>query len=355
MENVQLWGALARAESEIAAYRARLMKLESDFFAMKAHHDAAVDGSAVANTAPQTTRKGRNKRAAVTSSALPSSDNVQPRARGRKATACKTSTHEEKERNDGEEKESKPEEKEKVNTPLSMVMPSIPAPEEEQEKVVPVFTNGNDFDLDKNKSRLSSNFPTGVMCHNHVFSNDTDNLQYNTINQINTFGTSLTVKERKENGIEHAAEKKTPLIGSTQNLNFIESKASESGEEGSASFRCVNINNRVNGWPVAPPAGDGVRNLMLEGRMHTFYEHGNATRSDPMRAGKILSPWGYVCDDASEEQDDVVPSGKEEEDEEMDEDADSALDEARRQKGESILRLDSTSGLSKGLTSVNRW
>ncbi|KAH9301177.1 hypothetical protein KI387_012760, partial [Taxus chinensis] len=344
MENVQLWGALARAESEIAAYRGRLMKLESDLFAMKAHHDAAVDGSAVANTAPQTARKGRNKRATVvTASALPSSDNVQPRSRGRKVTTYKTVT-EEKEKNDGEEKESKYEVKEKVST-LTIVPQGIPAPEEEQVKVAAVLLNGNDFELDKNKSRITSDFPTAVICHNHAFSSDTDNVQYGTVSQISTFGTSLPVTGRKENGNEHAAERKGPLIGSTPNLNFMESKASESGEDGSASYR--GVSNRVNGWAAAATAGDGVRNLMLEGRMHTFYDHGNSMRSDPVRSGKLLSPWGYVCEDASEEQDDVVPSGKEEDDEEMEEDADSALNGVRRQKGESILRLDSTSGIPK--------
>ncbi|GLJ30539.1 hypothetical protein SUGI_0604570 [Cryptomeria japonica] len=353
MENVQLWSALARAESEIAAYRGRLMKLESDLFAVKAHHDAAVEGSPVVNTVPQNARKGRNKRATVvTTSALPSSDNVQPRSRGRKVAAYKM-VIEEKEKNDGDEKESKLEEKEKINAPVTVAPQSIPAPEEEREKVAPVLINANDFELEKNKSRLSSDFPTAVICPNHVFSSDTDNLQYNTINQMSTFGTSLPLTGRKENGNEHPTERKSPLVGSTQNLNFMESKASESGEDGSASYRSVN--NRVNGWPAPPPAGDSVRNMMLEGRMHTFYDHGTTMRSDQVRSGKLLSPWGYVCEDASEEQDDVVPSGKEEDDEEMDEDADSALDEVRRQKGENILRLDSTSGIPKSLTPMNRW
>eukprot|EP01018_Ginkgo_biloba_P002000 Gb_34768 [translate_table: standard] len=355
MENVQLWGALARAEADIAAYRGRLMKLEADLFAMKTHHDAAVDGSAGATNAPQTARKGRNKKATIiTTSALNSADNIQHRSRGRKITACKMAV-EGKEKHDSEkEKETKAEEKDKVSTPVPVGPTNLAAPEEEQEKVPPMFPNGSDFELDKNKSRLTSDFQTTVICHSHVFPNDADNLQYSSINQIGTFGTPLPVAERKENGNEHAMDRKGSFVGPTQNLNnFIENKASESGEEGSASYR--GANNRVNGWSSAAPSGDGVRNMMLDTRLHTFYDHGNVMRSDTMRGAKILSPWGYVGEDASEEQDDVVPSGKEEEDEEMDEDADSALDEVRRPKVEGILRLESASGISKGLTQMNRW
>lgn len=355
MENVQLWCALARVESEIAAYRARFMKLESDVFALKAHHDAAVDSSAIANTATQNARKGRNKRAIGVTTTLPSSDNFQPRSRGRKVTTCRIVT-EDKEKNDSEkDKESKPKEKDKVSTPvITMHPPNLPVAEEEQDKVQPVFANGSEFELDKNKSRLNSDFSTAAVCHNHVFTNDADNIQYSTINQISAFGAPLPATERKENGNEHTTERKGPLSGLPQNLNnFLENKISESGEESSASYR--GMNNRVNGWSSAAPAGDGVRNMVLESRMHPFYDHGHVMRSDTMRGGKMLSAWGYVCEDASEEQDDVVPSGKEEEDEEIEEEGDSTLDEGRRPKGEGILRLNSASGIPKGLTQMNRW
>ncbi|KAH9311097.1 hypothetical protein KI387_026132, partial [Taxus chinensis] len=232
VENVQLWSVLAREKSEIAAYRGRLMKLESNLFVMKSHHDAVVDNSVVANTTAHTARKGRNKRATVvTACALPSSKNIQPRSWGRKVTTYKTVT-EEKEKNNGEEKKSKYEGKEKVSTALTIVPQGIPTPKEEQEKVAAVLINSNDFELDKNKYRITSDLPT----------------------VISTFGTSLPVTGRKENGNEHAAERKGPLIGSTPNLNFMESKASESSEDGSASYR--GVSNRVNGWVATATARD---------------------------------------------------------------------------------------------------
>ncbi|KAH9291149.1 hypothetical protein KI387_043661, partial [Taxus chinensis] len=106
---------------------------------------------------------------------------------------------------------------------------------------------------------------------------------------------------RKENGNEHAAERRGPFIGCTLNLNFMESKASESSEDGPTSYR--GMSNRVNGWAVVATARDDVSKLMLEGRTLTFYDHGNSMRFNPMRLGKLLSCWGYVCEDASEEKD----------------------------------------------------
>ncbi len=75
--------------------------------------------------------------------------------------------------------------------------PNLLVPKEEQDKVQPMFTNRSEFELDKNKFKLNSYFATVDVCHNHVFTNDVDNIKYSTINQIIYFGGPVPAKQRK--------------------------------------------------------------------------------------------------------------------------------------------------------------
>ena len=91
---------------------------------------------------------------------LPSSDNFQPRSWGRNVTTCRMVTEENKKNENEKDKEIKHKEKDKVSTPIIIMHPpNIPIVEEEQDKVKPMFTNGSEFELNKNKSRLKFRFP----------------------------------------------------------------------------------------------------------------------------------------------------------------------------------------------------
>ncbi|ERN14216.1 hypothetical protein AMTRI_Chr13g90150 [Amborella trichopoda] len=317
-ENVHLWTALRRLETEIASYRVKITKLESMLQSLKPQQDAGIEGSTL-----QTTRKGRTKRStAPMANTLNSPENIQPRPRGRRP---KGPAEAKEQLNPEKEISHKADDREQAFSPI--------AQQESEQKIPMILTNGGGFELNgSNKPIPSLDFQNMVSYQNQVN-------QETVGNQISAFVTKPTSEMP---GKRNTDEQKSLFFMPGQVV-----KGAESSDHASMSFR--GVGNGVHGWPQAMMQSENCARNIMDMRSHLFYDHGNALR----QGNKVLSGWSCV---GEEDQDDAEQSRKEDgDDEEMEDDSSSAVDEMSKPKVEGSLGLDSRAQIAKGLTQLNRW
>ncbi|RWR77909.1 pollen-specific leucine-rich repeat extensin-like protein 2 isoform X1 [Cinnamomum micranthum f. kanehirae] len=325
-ENVHLRTALSRMEAEIAAHRSRLMWLEAEVSSLKAHRDSVMEGSVGAATvlSVQTSKRGRPKRAIASSSTavLPFSDDLQPKARRRKTTlSCKVEPetkglNSNKESLKQEEDGMKP-----TNQMLGIGTISIQAKDDIK---ISTCIDGSVSETDGSKLKLSTDIPSQSTLQNLA--------HLSPVIQISGSRRNCSL-ESKASGKEE--NRKTAFSIPTQ-------PAKETNSKGTSALQ-------TQMWNSNTLSNDCRRNMLDIRRSHAFYDDTNIVR----HGAKVFSGWSFVNEDASEEHEDLMGSGKDEG--EMEEDTSSAADEMSQAKAEDNLGTGPSTMISKGLPQMNRW
>lgn len=302
-ENVQLWVVIGQLQSEIADYKSRIMKLEGEVPSLKQAVEEPtthVTGTAVSR---QPSKRGRPKRSAASVDALPSPDQTQPRVRGRRSAQCKVQT----------EARAHMFEKvvlKKVENKETLCNPTT-ATQQEDEKISNVITN-NSGDMGVNGRNIM--IPP---FHNQV---------HQEIPGIQRCGAGLNSSlEMESNGDE---------IGDPDIAFSVLSQQAKGVTDKGALATCLEArNNRNLGWAstiTSEESGRNVLNMSSQG----FYDNGSVIR----QGGKVIPAWSFVNEeDASEELEEaVVTSAKDDNDEDMGDDASSGGEEIARTKGEGL-------------------
>ncbi|KAL6012787.1 hypothetical protein ACLOJK_003276 [Asimina triloba] len=317
-ENVYLRTAIGRAEAELATCRNRLAKLEADVSCLKAQRDPAADGSAGAAAVipAQTAKRGRPKRPIASVSSLPFTDDLQPKPRGRKPTSSKAESEakgliSEKENANKEEGTSKA-----CQTMLGIGQMSNQG--EDDGKISTNCTNGCTSDLNGSEPKLSPDIQTIPTFPNKV--------HYCPRVKITPVSLTPAVGMKCQNGKEE----------SWKPSSSIPSQCPKGPD-------AVGTGNENQGWHS---------NILTDDiRSHCFFDSTSIIKQE----GKMFNGWSFVNQDALEDQDDMVGSGKDD-DEIDDDDLSSAADEMSQAKTEGSLPIDpSAVPSSNALPQVNRW
>ncbi|XXG56781.1 hypothetical protein AAC387_Pa03g4110 [Persea americana] len=325
-ENVHLRTALSHMEAEIAAHRSRLMWLEAEVSSLKAHRDSVMVGSMGAATvlSVQTSKRGRPKRTIASSSptVLPFSDDLQPKARRRKTMlSCKVEPepkglNSNKESLKQEEHGLKP-----ANQMLGIGTISIQAKDD-----IKISTCMDDSVSETNgsKLKLSTDIPSPSTLQNQT--------HLSPMIQISGSRRNSSL-ESKASGKEE--NRKTAFSIPPQ-------PAKETNSKGASALQ-------TQMWNSNTLSNACRRNMLDIRRSHAFYDDTNIVR----HGTKVFSGWSFVNEDASEEHEDLMGSGKDEG--EMEEDTSSAADEMSQAKAEDNLGTEPSTMISKGLPQMNRW
>lgn len=325
-ENVHLRTALSRMEAEIAAHRSRLMWLEAEVSSLKAHRDSVMEGSVGAATvlSVQTSKRGRPKRAIASSSTtvLPFSDDLQPKARRRKTTSSCKVEPETKGLNSNKESLKQEEDGMKpTNQMLGIGTISIQAKDDVK---ISTYIDGSVSETNGSKLKLSTDIPSPSTLQNQA--------HLSPVIQISGSRRNCSL-ESKASGKEE--NRKTAFSIPPQS-------AKETNSKGASALQ-------TQMWNSKTLSNDCRRNMLDIRRSHPFYDDTNTVR----HGAKVFSGWSFVNEDASEEHDDLMGSGKDEG--EMEEDTSSAADEMSQAKAEDNLGTEPSTMISKGLPRMNRW
>ncbi|KAI3958801.1 hypothetical protein MKX01_023477 [Papaver californicum] len=87
-ENVQMWAAITKVQTEMTTYGSRLAKLETEVSSINSTLEEYSGAGTCTNTAGQSMKRGRPKKVA-SAEVLPSMEDSQPQARARKIISCK--------------------------------------------------------------------------------------------------------------------------------------------------------------------------------------------------------------------------------------------------------------------------
>lgn len=87
-ENVQMWAAITKVQTEMTTYGSRLAKVEAEVSSIKSTLEEYSGAGAGTTTAGQSMKRGRPKKVA-SAEVLPFMEESQPRARARKIISCK--------------------------------------------------------------------------------------------------------------------------------------------------------------------------------------------------------------------------------------------------------------------------
>ncbi|XP_058081361.1 uncharacterized protein LOC131229419 isoform X2 [Magnolia sinica] len=309
-ENVHLRTALCRVEAELATHRSKLLKLEAEVSSLKTQRDSAAEGSARAGAIPavQTSKRGRPKRPIASVSSLPFTDDLQPKTRGRKPASCKVET-EIKGLIPEKESLNKEEDRAKACQPVLGIGPASFQGETDG-KISNTFVNGCPSELCGSKLKLSPDVQTIPTFQNQV--------HYSPRVQISPVSLTPAVEMKGQDDKEEC--RKTAFSIPSQHIKGADAAGTSNGNHA---------------WQS---------NILSEDiRSHAFYDGANIIR----QGGKLFSGWSFVNQDASEEPEDVVGSGKD--DDEMEEDVSSAADEMSQAKAEGGFGMDPSAVTS------NRW
>lgn len=282
-ENVQLWNVVGHLQSEIADYKSHITKLESEVSSLKQAMEeftAHVTGTAVSR---QTSKRGRPRRSVASVDALPSPDGSQPRTRGRKARTFEKVIL------------NKAEDKVKSSNPTAV-------PQEEDEKVSNVITNSSNNMVINGSNVMVPSFPNQVP--QDISQMQMSGVEKNDAKTENT-NNNFTVMNQQAKGMDHRSVLLASFLGARNNGSL--------------------------GWPYAIiPEGSGTNDLNTG--TQSFYNYGSVIRE----GGKVIPGWSFVNEeDASEELEDAVAtSAKNENEEEMGDDATSGGEEITCSKGE---------------------
>ncbi|GLU20189.1 hypothetical protein SLE2022_364000 [Rubroshorea leprosula] len=319
-ENVHLWSVIGQLQSEIADHKNRLTKLEAEVASLRpAGNETAhqVTGPALRG---QATKRGRPKRSVASGDTLASPDESRPRIRGRKPAACKVQA-------EARVLECEKFTLNKVEDNHKVGHSSATIRKENGEKKIPNTTTSSGDNLEVN----GSSTPTPAFrCQ----------LQEIPRTQIRRVETNSTL-EMKIN------DNKVDDKGSFS----IQSQHSEENNLRGAPITHMGMtNNSALGWP-ASVYPENTRRSSLSMRSQGFYDNGRMTI---MRE----NGWHYVDEeDASDQLEDaVVAAAKNDNHEEMEEDASSGAEENAQRKDEGTCHVDAAVGTNHNdLPQYNNW
>ncbi|MCL7025939.1 hypothetical protein MKW94_028920 [Papaver nudicaule] len=264
-ENVQMWAAITKVQTEMITYGSRLAKLEEDVSSIKSTLEEYSSAGTGTNTAGQSTKRGRPKKVA-SAGGLPSMEDPQPRARARKIISCKPQSeniilHGKKERL-GSDEEKKLQEAAVAGANIQ---------QETDGKISGISTNT--FELNESDVKVPPDVKTTSTIHDQVNQ------------EIQVGGFSLNLTKGIHESVCKLENKKTELsfqpemISST---NFKEPKG-----------------NGNHGWVSNVLPDDCGRNLLE--RSHTFYDTGSV--SVIRQGGETVPGWSFVNEGNLSEED----------------------------------------------------
>lgn len=324
IENAQLWATVARAEIEISCHRAKILKLEGDLLAIKAHQEMQMDASAVA-IAPQPAKRGRQKKvvpASIPTAGLSASEPTPLRPQGRKLATSRLNSS-------------------KIDD-VSIDIKKI----------------------EKHKSTLTNHMPAAMNC--------------STKDKDQKSSSQTVGMDRIEMGAERNAHKHTVECqgGGNENGRLVEDKNDlDHTHVNQSSLRttdhlglgkdenCEQIMEMEEASMVTflksaskvakQSATSGIAtNVIIRAQSQAYCGSNGVERSNAVGLGKAIHGWQYAGEDGSDEQDEVVASGQD--DEEGDDD-ETTLDDISVGKVGNYMVLDSTTAMSKEMTALSRW
>lgn len=351
MENVQLWAIVGRAEAEISCQRAKILKLEGDLQTIKAHQDALMEASVVAN-APQSARRGRRKKASpapVATMGLTFSQPKRSRAQGRKAASSRPNANKTEIANDTKEMESEEKDKSTLTYHIPGLVNRTTQDHDQKSSSLTVGLNRNEMGVERNSHKRTVECQ-GADNDNPRLTGEKDDLDYGQLTQNSPFRTNLPVGAGKDKSCEQNMEmKEAPIISFLKSAGNVDKQALISGDSAFKS-ECTGM-MRSNDWSGADGSGT-PRNIMLGARLQAHYDTVGMERSNEIESGKSMPGWQYPREDGSDEQDEVGASGQD--DDEADDDDETTLDDIHSGKVGNYMVLDSTA-MSKEMTTLNRW
>ncbi|XVE86936.1 hypothetical protein DITRI_Ditri18aG0075200 [Diplodiscus trichospermus] len=305
-ENVRLWSAIGKLQSEIADYKSRLTKLEAEVSARKPSVDeptAQVVRTGLSGGAAS--KRGRPKRSVASVDMAASPDESHPRARVKKPAASKV------------QPEARVLDFEKVALDkLEDTQKNAQSPSSSQ---IPFFITNSSDNLEFNGSNLS--IP--------AFHNQVPGIQICGIDNKSSF-------EMKSNGDKVDDSKATLSVLSQQ------PKENNNGGE-------------ILTWQASVHPEEPRRNI-YNTISQSFYDNSCVIRQ---AAGKMVTGWSFVNEeDGSDELEDaVVASAKDENEEEMgDDDVSSGAEEMAQRKDEGACKMCAAVGTNpKDLPQCNNW
>jgi hypothetical protein len=322
-ENVQLWNAVNLLQSEITDYKNRLTKLETEVSSLKPAVEESTAQVVGTRSVGQRSKRGRPKRSSV--NALSSLSESQPRAQARKPPLCRTQS-ETKAHIFEKVILNKVEDKEKASHSAATME------QENNEKISNIVTPHTIDNMEINGNNLM--MPT---FHNQVH-------QEFTGVQIGGFGLNSSSELKCID--EKVKDLKT-------GYSILSQPAKGMNNKGASANYMGTIGTGSLAWHSNISSEDRGRHLLNIGSQG-FYNNGNVIRQE----GKIISGWSFANEeDASEELEDaVVGSAKDENDEEMGDDASSGAEEIAQKQNESAYKMECALGISpKGLPPHKNW
>ncbi|KAI3990371.1 hypothetical protein MKX01_029740 [Papaver californicum] len=272
-ENVQMWAAITKVQTEMTTYGSRLAKLEAEVSSIKSTLEEYSGAGTGTNTAGQSMKRGRPKKVA-SAEVLPSMKESQPRARARKIISCKpqsenTFLHGKKERLLSN--------KEKTFQATAVDKANIQ--QETDGKISGISTNT--IELNESNVKMPMDVKT------------TSTIQDQVNQEIQVGGFSLNFTKEINGSDCKLKNKKTELSFQTEQITGTNVMIS------SNNFKEPKGNGRQERVSSVLPDDCG-RNL-LEIRSHTFYDTGSVS---VIRQGEEVVPgWSFVNEGNPSEED----------------------------------------------------
>eukprot|EP00249_Psilotum_nudum_P021584 c28161_g1_i2 orf=361-2163(-) len=342
MENMQLWAALARAESEISCQRNMLAKLEADMQAIKSQQDAAMEASALATAVVQPARRSRRKKSAqgpVAIVGLPAPEPVHLKVQSKKPPGSRATAAKNNHEKVGKE--------DKVLLSNHFFI-SLGKPDLDQGHK-DVAAVESERKADQNLSHVTVHQST--LTDNRGLTRERGKSE-GSCDQIKS---AVLVDAGIERGQDRNVVLKESIAGSfPECARLMENRGTVCSQMACGYLKVENTRVNGRGDSSGTSAVDCVRNSKLETRTDAHYNTGNLERFDSVYSEKAMPGWDRGGD-ISEELDEVIASGQED-DEDADDDEDTALEEMSGAKVDS-LGLDSASSpaVPKQMMNLSRW
>ncbi|RZC44323.1 hypothetical protein C5167_037277 [Papaver somniferum] len=272
-ENVQMWAAITKVQTEMTTYGSRLAKVEAEVSSIKSTLEEYSGAGAGTTTAGQSMKRGRPKKVA-SAEVLPFMEESQPRARARKIISCKPQSeniflHGKKERLLSH----------KEKTFQAAAVDGANIQQEIDGKISGISTNT--IELNESNVKVPLDVKTTPTVHDKVNQEiQGGGFSLNFTKEIN--GTDCRSKNKKT-GLSFQAEQVTGTNSIISSTNFKEQKG-----------------NGNHGWVSNVLPDDCGRNL-LEIRSHTFYDTGSV--SVIRQGGEVVPGWSFVNEGNPTEED----------------------------------------------------
>ncbi|XVF17451.1 hypothetical protein REPUB_Repub10bG0123100 [Reevesia pubescens] len=323
IENVQLWSLIGQMQSEIADYKSRLTKLEAEVSSSKPSVDEPSTQVIRTGLSGAASKRGRPKRSVASVDVSASPDESHPRVRVRKPAASKVQPEA---RVIVLEKVvlNKMEDRQKTAQSTSSTQKN------NGEKIPFVITNSS-VNLEVNGSNLS------MPAFDNQVHHEGPGIQMCRIDSNSSL-------EMKTNG--------NKVDDSEAALSILSQQPKENKKSVSVT-QMGGTNGETHTWPPNVHPEEPRRNI-YNTISQSFYDNGCVIR----QAGKLIPGWSFVNeDDASDELEDaVVASAKDENEEEMGDDASSGAKELAQTKDKSAYKMDTAVETNpKDLPQYNNW